>query len=234
MEIRLAKYIASNGVCSRKQASRLIEAGRVTVGGVIAEHITHVVGSECIEIDGVKLTPISDLNYFIYHKPVGIDCNCNEADPASIVNHVTSEQRIFPVGRIDKDSRGLMLLTNDGALCEQILNPNNEHEKEYAVTVDKALKPNFVNFMEKGVEIDGVKTLPCHVILTGDKSFRIILHQGLNRQIRKMCRELGYKVVDLLRTRMLNLELNDLIKGDKRRISELELAHLKLRLLPAT
>ncbi len=206
--IRLAKYLSHAGVCSRRGASRLIDAGRVTVNGRAANHIDHVSDQDEICLDGQRIDGLAPKRYYAYHKPVGIDCKLKTEDPSSLVHHLPPEQRTYPIGRLDKDSRGLLILTNDGELCNLLAHPDHSHEKEYWVEVDKPLDEAFFSRMSAGVPLDGTLTKPCVCTALSATRFKIILTQGLNRQIRKMARYCGYRVVDLLRVRIGQLHLD--------------------------
>ena len=205
---RLAKYIGHAGVCSRRQASRLFDLGEVTVNGRPANHIDHVDESDEIMVQGMELEGPANKVLYAYHKPVGIDCKLKPEDPNSLIHHLPQGERVYPIGRLDKDSRGLLLLTNDGELCHQLIHPDHHQEKEYLVEVNKHLNADFCEKMAEGVPVDGQITLPCEVSLVDDRHFKIILKQGLNRQIRKMAKYCGYKVIDLYRVRIANYVLN--------------------------
>ena len=209
-KIRLAKYIAHAGVCSRKQASRLIDEGVVTVNNRPANHIDHVDEQDDIIVNGQVVKGAADLVYFAYHKPVGIDCKLNENDPASLIHHLPTLTRVYPIGRLDKDSRGLLILTNDGDFCNQLIHPDFHQPKHYLVTVDKPINNAFCEKMAAGIPVDKQITLPCEVTKTADNQFSIILKQGLNRQIRKMAHYCGFKVIDLFRVQFSELALSNL------------------------
>ena len=211
--IRLAKYIAGAGYCSRRAACRLIEAGEVLLNGRPALHTDRVSLNDQVVVQGQRLKPVTEYHYFLFNKPVGVDCVCNPSDPDSILHFMPSGEgipRLFPVGRLDKDSHGLMLLTNHGELCQRLLHPDFYHEKEYRVVVDQPLTEGFFRAMAAGVEYGGIQTRPCQIYRVNDRCFNIILTQGLNRQIRRMCKALGYKVVDLQRVRLMSICLSDL------------------------
>ena len=210
-KIRLAKYIAHAGVCSRKQASRLIDEGVVTVNNRPANHIDHVNEQDDVIVNGQAVKGAADLVYFAYHKPVGIDCKLNENDPASLIHHLPTLTRVYPIGRLDKDSRGLLILTNDGDFCNQLIHPDFHQPKRYLVTVDKPINNAFCEKMAAGVPVDKQVTLPCEVTKITDNQFSIILKQGLNRQIRKMAHYCGFKVIDLFRVQFSELALSNLI-----------------------
>lgn len=209
-KIRLAKYIAHAGVCSRKQASRLIDEGRVTVNNRPANHIDHVNEQDDVIVNGQAVKGAADLVYFAYHKPIGIDCKLNESDPASLIHHLPTLTRVYPIGRLDKDSRGLLILTNDGDFCNQLIHPDFHQPKRYLVTVDKPINNAFCEKMAAGVPVDKQVTLPCEVTKITDNQFSIILKQGLNRQIRKMAHYCGFKVIDLFRVQFSELALSNL------------------------
>jgi len=223
--IRLAKYIGHSGYCSRKQASRHIDAGEVMVNGKPANHIDHVSEQDCITVLGQKITVDTERVYYAFHKPVGIDCKLNSDDTASLIHHLPKEQRVYPIGRLDKDSRGLLILTNDGEFCNQMTHPDFNHEKEYEVKVllnpqQLVLGDDFAKKMAGGLIINKQLTLPCKVFVLSKDTFKIILTQGLNRQIRKMSYQLGYKVIDLKRIRFEQYILADLSEGELIQISK--------------
>ena len=229
--IRLAKYIADAGYCSRRAACRLIDAGDVTVNGRPGAHIDRVSDQDVILVQGQRLQKPEAFSYFLYNKPVGVDCVCNPDDPSSIVHFMpagTDIPRLFPVGRLDKDSHGLMLLTNHGELCQRILHPDFYHEKEYLVRVDQTIDMDFCHQMAAGVQYAEVSTKPCVVQQSGDDRFAITLTQGLNRQIRRMCQALERRVVDLQRVRLLNVHLGELSIGDSRPLTVDEIQGLEV------
>ncbi len=226
--MRLNNYISSTGICSRRDADTLIEEKRVKVNGMIA-----VLGMRISDTDEVLLDdkPIKPKNKFVtlaYYKPSGVTCTSEPEVKDNIIDAVNYPERVFPIGRLDKESEGLILLTNDGSIVNQILRSENNHEKEYLVYVHKPIDREFKYQMEQGVEIyNPVKhemtvTQPCHVRIIGEKNFKITLKQGLNRQIRRMCSALGYKVVYLKRIRIMNLTLDNLNKGQYRLLSDEE------------
>ena len=211
--IRLNKYIASSGLCSRREADSLIENGKVTINGIVAVQGTKVNEGDVVLVGGKKITPDDDMIYIAFNKPLGVTCTTDKRDPSNIIDFIGFDERIFPVGRLDKNSSGLILLTNDGSIVNKLLRAENGHEKEYLVTVNRPYDKNFINQMESGVPVLGQLTLPCKIKPAGDKTFKIILHQGLNRQIRRMCEYLGYKVTKLKRIRFMNINLGDLETG---------------------
>ena len=220
--IRLNKYIASSGLCSRREADTLIENGKVTINGVVAVQGTKVNDGDVVLVSGRKVTPDDDMVYIAFNKPLGVTCTTDKRDPSNIIDYIGFDERIFPVGRLDKNSSGLILLTNDGSIVNKLLRAENGHEKEYLVTVNRPYDKNFIRSMESGVPVLGQLTLPCKLKPAGDKTFRIILHQGLNRQIRRMCEYLGYKVTRLKRIRFMNITLGDLETGKWRYLTSSE------------
>ena len=211
--IRLNKYIASSGLCSRREADTLIENGKVTINGVVALQGSKVLDGDVVEVNGRKVTPEDDMVYIAFNKPLGITCTTDTRDPSNIIDYIGFDDRIFPVGRLDKNSSGLILLTNDGSIVNKLLRAENGHEKEYLVTVNRPYDKAFIKSMGSGVPVLGQLTLPCKLKPAGDRTFKIILHQGLNRQIRRMCECLGYKVTRLKRIRFMNITLGDLDTG---------------------
>lgn len=227
--IRLSKYIADAGVCSRRQASRLIESGCVLVNGKRGLHIDRIKDDDRVLVDGQEIKLGTKKVYFLFNKPVGIDSVCDLEDPSSIVHHLPYLDdclRVFPVGRLDKDSHGLMLLTNHGELCHKLMHPDFYHEKEYLVRVDKSVSDSFLRSMAAGVRYGEVITKPCRIKKVESECFQIILTQGLNRQIRRMCQAQGYRVMDLQRIRMVNLQLGGLKFNEHRKLTENEVSGL--------
>ena len=216
--VRINKFLGSAGYCSRREADRLVGEGRVFIDGNMAGR---VMPGQKVYVDGKAVVPEEENILIAVNKPRGIVCTTTDKQGANnIVDFLGCDKRIYPVGRLDKDSEGLLLMTNDGELMNNILTGKNEHEKEYIVEVDKNLSDDFERRMSEPMylkELDKT-TRPCRVIKTGKKTFRIILKQGLNRQIRRMCSNLGYKVVKLKRIRIMNIELNDLPAGATRKI----------------
>lgn len=218
MKIRLAKYLADHGLCSRRAASRLIDEGRVLVNQRPANHIDHVDAEDDIQVDGTPFDACTEKHYLLYHKPVGIDCNLNP-DKVDSLYHLLQQfpMRLFPVGRLDKDSCGLVLLTNDGELAQRLLHPDFYHEKTYQVTVDKPLTPQALAQLASGVSWTvgphSYQSRTCQVTPLGSDRFEIVLTQGLNRQIRYMCRAVGLKVLQLRRTQLAQFSLADLPEG---------------------
>ena len=211
--IRLNKYIASSGICSRREADKLIESGKVKVNGIIADLGTRVKEGDSVEVDGKAVTPEDSMIYIAFNKPLGITCTTDRRDPSNIIDYINYSERIFPVGRLDKNSSGLILLTNNGDIVNRLLRSENGHEKEYVVTLDRPYDSKFIKNMSSGVPVLGRMTLPTEVFPVNTKTFRIILRQGMNRQIRRMCEYLGYRVTKLKRLRFICIELGDLAVG---------------------
>ncbi|MGG7079303.1 23S rRNA pseudouridine(2604) synthase RluF [Clostridium sardiniense] len=222
-EIRLNKYISETGICSRREADKLIESGRVTINGVKATMGTKVSKGQVVKVDGKNISKEEELVYIVLNKPVGITCTTEKKIRGNIVDFVGHSKRIFPIGRLDKDSQGLILLTNDGDIVNKILRAGNNHEKEYIVTVDKKITNEFIKGMSSGVRILGTITKECFVKKEDDYTFRIILTQGMNRQIRRMSEALGYEVKKLKRIRIMNINLGDLKIGKWRDLTRKEL-----------
>lgn len=224
--MRLNKYISETGLCSRREADARIEAGRVTINGVVATLGTQVAAGDVVCVDGKPVGGAERHVYIALNKPVGITSTIEAHVAGNLLEVVKYPQRIFPIGRLDKDSEGLLLLTNNGDIVNEILRSENEHEKEYVVTVDRPVTEIFLNGMASGVRILGTVTKPCKVRRVGAATFRIVLTQGLNRQIRRMCSFFGYKVQRLQRVRIINLELGDLQPGQWRQLQPEEVRGL--------
>ena len=216
--IRINKYLSEAGVCSRREADRLIAEGRVTVEGLKAETGMKVTPESRILVDGKPIRKPSAPVLIAVYKPPGVVTTSAEDEPNNIVTYVGWPERIYPIGRLDKDSEGLILMTNQGDLAEAIAHARGRHEKEYLVTVDRAIDRAFVEKMSSGVRILNTTTRPCTVEKVSRFRFRIVLTQGLNRQIRRMCEALGYRVTELVRVRVMNISLNGLEIGHWRRI----------------
>lgn len=225
-EVRLNKYISESGFCSRREADKYIEAGCVTIDGKKAVMGTKVLKGQVVKVNGKNIYKEEELVYIALNKPVGITCTTEHKVKGNIVDFVGHKKRIFPIGRLDKDSQGLILLTNDGDVVNKILRAGNNHEKEYIVTVNKPINKDFVNRMSNGIRILGQVTKKCYVKQEGPNTFRIILTQGLNRQIRRMCEALGYEVTKLKRIRIMNINLSDLKIGQWRDLTVKELTEL--------
>ncbi len=224
---RINKFIASSGLCSRREADRLIEEGRVTVNGIVAESGMQVCGDDVVLVDGKNIIPETNDVYIAFNKPLGVTCTTDSRDPSNIIDYIGYPERIFPIGRLDKNSSGLILLTNDGSIVNTLLRAENNHEKEYQVTVDRPYDDKFIKEMQSGVPVLGQITLPCKINRVSARVFRIILHQGLNRQIRRMCEYEGYKVVKLRRIRFMNINLGTLGTGQWRYLTAKEVNELK-------
>ena len=224
--MRLNKFISETGVCSRREADKWIEAGRVTCNGQKAALGTQVADGDEVLIDGLAVGTKKKQIYIALNKPVGIICTTETHIKDNIIEHVRFPERIFPVGRLDRDSEGLILLTNNGDIVNEILRSENNHEKEYVVWVDRPITDLALRMMASGVKIMGEKTKPARVERISSQTFRIVLTQGLNRQIRRMCSALGYKAQRLQRVRIMNIHLGDLKSGRWRHLSAPELAAL--------
>jgi 23S rRNA pseudouridine2604 synthase len=216
--MRLNKYISETGLCSRREADARIEAGRVTLNGAVATLGMQVGPGDVVCVDGQPVGGEQRHVYIALNKPVGVISTTERHVAANILDLVDYPERIFPIGRLDKDSEGLILLTNNGDIVNEILRSENEHEKEYVVTVDRPVTEIFLNGMASGVRILGTVTKPCKVRRAGAATFRIVLTQGLNRQIRRMCSFFGYKVQRLQRVRIINIALGDLEPGQWREL----------------
>ncbi len=224
--MRLNKHISESGLCSRREADAWIAAGRVTVNGLPGTLGTQVGPEDEVRVDGKPLPARRRATYLALHKPRGITCTTERDVPDNIVAFVGYPERIFPIGRLDKDSEGLILLTNDGDIVNEVLRAEYGHEKEYLVTVEPAITDTFLSMMAKGVRIGGEKTRPCVVTRAGPNRFRIVLTQGLNRQIRRMCSALGWRVKRLVRVRFMHIQLGSLPAGRWRELAEAEVAPL--------
>jgi 23S rRNA pseudouridine2604 synthase len=224
--MRLNKYLAETGACSRREADQWIEAGRVTVNGARAVLGTQVAEGDEVRVDGEPLRGKPRRVYLALNKPVGIECTTDRDVPGNIVDFVGHPERIFPIGRLDKDSEGLILLTNDGDIVNTVLRAEHEHEKEYVVSVDRPLTGAFLAGMAAGVPILDTVTNPCRITQVGRNTFRIVLTQGLNRQIRRMCEHFGYTVRSLRRVRIMHVHLGDLPVGRWRPLTAAELGGL--------
>jgi 23S rRNA pseudouridine2604 synthase len=224
--MRLNKYISETGICSRREADKWIEAGRVTWNGQSAALGTQVAEGDEVRLDGQLLGVKKKDVYIALNKPVGIICTTETDIADNIIDHVRHPERIFPVGRLDRDSEGLILLTNNGDIVNEILRSENNHEKEYVVTVDRPITDLSLKMMTTGVKIMGEMTKPAKVSRVDAQTFKIILTQGLNRQIRRMCSALGYKAQRLQRVRIMNVKLGDLGSGQWRPLTPAELAGL--------
>jgi 23S rRNA pseudouridine2604 synthase len=230
--MRLNKYISETGMCSRRAADALIAAGRVTRNGVRADLGTQVAEGDEIRVDGTVVGRAADRPppvYIAFNKPVGITCTTERHIGGNIIDYIDHPERIFPIGRLDKDSEGLILLTNDGDIVNEVLRVEHGHEKEYVVAVDAPITDGFLTKMSRGVRIEDGMTKPCRMKQVGPRVFRITLTQGLNRQIRKMCHACGYKVVTLQRVRIMHIELGGLKNGQWRNLTPAEVRGLRAR-----
>ncbi|MFN5480465.1 MAG: pseudouridine synthase [Chitinophagaceae bacterium] len=225
--IQINKYISNSGFCSRREADQLIADARVTINDDIALPTSRVQSGDRVAIDGEKIKSQRDRIYIALHKPIGVTSTTDPSDRTNIIRFMNHPKRIFPVGRLDKDSEGLILLTNDGDIVNKILRAGNNNEKEYIVTVDKELTPEMIRGMSSGVRILGERTKPCFVRQEGQRRFRIILKQGLNRQIRRMCESFGYKVKTLKRIRIMHIHLGNLAVGKWRYLTPTEMQQLE-------
>ena len=226
-EIRLNKFLSDAGFCSRRQADRLIEEGHVKVNNETALMGQKVTLLDKVTVDGKEVSREEEQIVIAFNKPVGVECTTDKNNPDNIVDYINYKKRIYPIGRLDKNSQGLILLTNDGALVNNILKASNYHEKEYVVTVDKPITEEFIKQMSKGVKILDQVTRPCVVKKVNKHTFNIILTQGLNRQIRRMCETLGFKVQKLKRVRIMGVHLDNLPIGNYRNLTNSELDSLK-------
>ena len=231
-EVRLNKFIADCGYCSRREADRLIEAGKVKVNGTRAEMGLKVTSDDTIEVDGKVLRREDETILLIFNKPPGITCTTSKDDDTNVVDYIGYPKRIYPIGRLDKYSEGLLLLTNRGDLVNGIMRSRYDHEKEYIVTVDRPVDDAFLRKMSSGVylkELD-VTTKPCKCQKVARNKFSMIITQGLNRQIRRMCEEMGCRVMKLKRIRILDIELGDLAVGEYRKATRKELESILERM----
>ncbi|MFD4928616.1 23S rRNA pseudouridine(2604) synthase RluF [Peribacillus butanolivorans] len=224
--MRINKYISESGITSRRGADKWIAEGRVTINGSVAELGSQAEPGDDVRVDGNPIKVEQQNVYIALNKPIGITSTTEKHIKGNIVDFVNHPLRVFHIGRLDKDSSGLILLTNDGDIVNEILRAENKHEKEYIVTVDKPLISSFIQDMASGVEILGTKTLPCKIKQLNKYTFNITLMQGLNRQIRRMCSALGYEVRDLHRIRIMNIHLDGLALGQWRDLTKDELKEL--------
>ena len=225
----LNKYISSKGLCSRREADKWIEEGRVMIDGKVAVKGNRVFPGNKVSIDGKLLEIAVDIVYILLNKPPGITCTTDRSDISNILDFVNFDQRIFPIGRLDKNSTGLILLTNDGDIVNRILRKENYHEKEYIVKVDAPITKKFLFQMSRPIPMLGTKTLPCKIRQLDAQTFSIILTQGLNRQIRRMCEYCGYEVKALKRVRIMHLKLGGLKEGTWRFLTKEEIVELEDR-----
>jgi len=231
MDTSLNKYISDSGFCSRREADKYIEDCRVTINGKDAHKGNRVMAGDIVEVDGEPLKKNVERVYMMLNKPKGITCTTDRKDKSNIIDYINYKTRIFPIGRLDKLSEGLIFLTNDGDIVNKILRAGNGHEKEYIVTVDKPIHQIFINSMRNGVRILGTTTKKCFVKQEADNRFRIILTQGLNRQIRRMCEVLGFKVTSLKRIRIMNITITGIAPGKWRFFTAPEMAMINEMLM---
>ena len=223
---RINKYLSEAGFCSRREADRLIEADRVTINDQIPELGTKVNEGDIVKVDGKPISNLKKRIYLAFHKPVGIVSTTDQKEKNNIVDYIGYPMRLFHIGRLDKDSHGLILMTNDGDIVNKILRAENVHEKEYLVRVDKRITKSFLSSLEKGVTILDTITKPCKTVSVDDYTFKITLTEGLNRQIRRMVSTFGYHVVSLKRIRIMHINL-DVPSGKYRHLTEKELIQLE-------
>ncbi|MEX0812087.1 MAG: 23S rRNA pseudouridine(2604) synthase RluF [Chitinophagales bacterium] len=225
--ISLNKYISSSGYCSRRAADKIIKAGRVTINGKTAQSGNRVGIDDKVLVDGNPIVHKEPYIYLAFNKPVGITCTAEKSVKDNIIDFINYPRRIFHVGRLDKDSEGLILLTNDGEIVNKVLRAGNKHEKEYIVRVNKKITDDFIKAMRSGIPVLDTITNKCFVKKESNHEFRIILTQGLNRQIRRMCEYLGYKVKALQRIRIMHIKLDTLPVGKWRHLNKAEVTKLK-------
>ena len=225
-KIRLNRFLSDAGLCSRREADRLIEQGKVIVNHEVAVMGQKVTIDDVVEVNGRVISRDEEQIVIAFNKPVGVECTTDTENPDNIVDYIGYPKRIYPIGRLDKRSQGLILLTNDGFLVNHILKASNYHEKEYVVTVDKPVNDAFLNQMSSGVKILGQTTRPCKVTQVNKHTFHIVLTQGLNRQIRRMCEVLGYRVQKLKRIRIMSVHLGNLPIGQYRNVTNRELKEI--------
>lgn len=225
-EVRINKFLSEAGICSRREADRYIQEGKVKIDGVVAQMGAKVGKGSVVTFCDKPVKKEEKLVLIAFNKPVGIVCTTDPSEPDNIIDYIKYNMRIYPIGRLDKDSEGLILLTNDGNIVNKILRSENNHEKEYIVTVNKEITPDFVKRMSSGVPILDTVTKPCKVTQLDRYTFNIILTQGLNRQIRRMCEYLGYRVIALRRVRIMNIKLGRLKPGDYRNVTEKEIEEM--------
>ena len=225
--VRINKFLSDAGVCSRREADTFIEQGKVMIDGVVAEMGSRVFAGQKVTFNGKEVKKIEEQVLIAFYKPQGIVCTTDTREPDNVIDFLNYGKRIYPIGRLDKDSEGLLLLTNDGDIVNKILRAGNHHEKEYLVTVNKPITSEFLKGMASGVPILDTVTKPCVIEQTGKNSFKIILTQGLNRQIRRMCEYFDYRVLALKRVRIMHIQLGHLKPGTYRNLSEGELIRLQ-------
>ncbi len=224
-KIRVNKFLSEVGFCSRRGADKIISQGRVYINGKVAVLGSKVNRDDLVKVDGELINKIEDKIYIAFNKPVGIECTGNQKVKNNIIDFINFNKRLFTIGRLDKDSEGLILLTNNGDIVNNVLRAENKKEKEYLVTLNKKIDKDFINKMRTGVRIMGKLTKKCYVEKTYENQFKIVLTQGLNRQIRRMCNSLGYRVTKLKRIRVMNIQLDTKV-GEYRFLDENEIKQL--------
>ncbi len=224
--VSLNKHISSTGICSRREAEIMIREGRVTINGEVSKLGNRVFSGDEVRIDGKKIVSKPKAFYIAFNKPIGIVSTTDRKEPKNIIDYINHKERLFPIGRLDKPSQGLIFLTNDGDIVNKILRSGNNHEKEYVVTVTVPITREFLKNMRNGVRILGKVTKRCEVAKIDDFNFKIILTQGMNRQIRRMCEALNYRVSKLKRVRIMNVKLGDLKIGRWRSLSQKEMGQI--------
>ena len=224
-KIRINKFLSEVGFCSRRGADKIISQGRVYINGKVALLGSKVSRDDLVKVDGELINKIEDKIYIAFNKPVGIECTGNQKVKNNIIDFINFNKRLFTIGRLDKDSEGLILLTNNGDIVNNVLRAENKKEKEYLVTLNKKIDKDFINKMRTGVRIMGKLTKKCYVEKTYENQFKIVLTQGLNRQIRRMCNSLGYRVTKLKRIRVMNIQLDTKV-GEYRFLDENEIKQL--------
>lgn len=227
MGIRINKFLSEAGVCSRREADRALEAGQIRIGDRVAVLGDRVCPGDAVYYKGRQVRREEERILIAFHKPRGIVCTTSKKEGTNIVDYIGYPKRIYPIGRLDKDSTGLILLTNDGDIVNKIMRSGNHHEKEYVVTVNQDITQDMIMHLSNGVEILDTVTRPCKVWQSGTREFHIVLTQGLNRQIRRMCEALGYRVKTLKRLRIMNIYLGNLKEGAYRDVTDEEWKELK-------
>ena len=227
--VRINKFLGEAGVCSRREADRQVEAGNVLIDGRVAATGDKVCPGQKVYYNGKEVTKEEEMILIAFNKPVGIVCTAEKREKNNVIDYINYPKRIYPIGRLDKDSKGLLLLTNNGDIVNKMMRSGNMHEKEYIVTVNKPVSDSFIRGLAGGVPLVelGVTTRKCHVKKLSSRIFKIILTQGYNRQIRRMCEYFGYRVVELQRVRIMNIELGDLKEGGYRDVTEEEYKKLQ-------
>ena len=227
--VRINKFLSEAGVCSRREADRQVEAGNVLIDGRVAATGDKVCPGQKVYYNGKEVTKEEEMILIAFNKPVGIVCTAEKREKNNVIDYINYPKRIYPIGRLDKDSKGLLLLTNNGDIVNKMMRSGNMHEKEYIVTVNKPVSDSFIRGLAGGVPLVelGVTTRKCHVKKLSSRIFKIILTQGYNRQIRRMCEYFGYRVVELQRVRIMNIELGDLKEGGYRDVTEEEYKELQ-------